>query len=139
VDGARLHPSAIDVDLDRARGAVFGRIQDLLVDFNSSVKKGDVVARIDPRLFKAAVAQAEANALSKKENLEKAEVQLEDAQRQAKRADELAARGLISESDHDATPRVHERSWLPSTSPSSRGTSTSVRPSPLRSNRRRCS
>src|SRR5205085_1557365 len=32
---------------------VSGRIQQLMVDFNSPVKKGQVIARIDPQLFQA--------------------------------------------------------------------------------------
>src|ERR1051325_7107790 len=40
---------------------VSGRVQEIAADFNSSVKKGQVIARIDPALFQAAVAQARAN------------------------------------------------------------------------------
>src|ERR1700693_3019959 len=40
---------------------VSGRIQKLFVDFNTQVKKGQPVAKIDPQLFQAAAAQAEAN------------------------------------------------------------------------------
>src|SRR6201997_5436875 len=37
---------------------VSGNIQKLFADFNSQVKAGQVVAKIDPALFKAAVTQA---------------------------------------------------------------------------------
>src|SRR5438876_803805 len=40
---------------------VSGRISALNADFNSPVKKGQVIARIDPQLFQAAVEQARAN------------------------------------------------------------------------------
>ena len=40
---------------------VSGRIETLGVDFGSAVKKGQVVATIEPSLFRAAVAQARAN------------------------------------------------------------------------------
>src|ERR1035437_8555351 len=40
---------------------VSGRIQQLNVDFNSPVHKGQVLARIDPQLFDAALAQARAS------------------------------------------------------------------------------
>src|SRR5689334_20857542 len=43
---------------------VSGRISMLGADFNSSVKKGDVIATLDPQLFQAAVEQANANFLS---------------------------------------------------------------------------
>ena len=41
---------------------VSGRLQEILVDFNAPVKKGEVIARIDQQLFKAAIEQAQANA-----------------------------------------------------------------------------
>jgi HlyD family secretion protein len=57
---------------------VSGTISHLFVDFNSRVKKGQVVAQIDPALFEGAVLQAkgdlanaEANVASAKANLEK--------------------------------------------------------------------
>src|SRR5262245_14254730 len=34
---------------------VSGRIQKLFVDFNATVKKGQLIAKIDPQLFSAAV------------------------------------------------------------------------------------
>lgn len=40
---------------------VSGRISKLFADFNSQVKKGQLVAKIDPQIFQANVAQAEAN------------------------------------------------------------------------------
>src|SRR5579871_5297713 len=42
---------------------VSGRIQKLYADFNSQVKKGELVAKIDPQLFEAALQQAQANYL----------------------------------------------------------------------------
>ena len=40
---------------------VSGTVQKLLVDFNSPVKKGQLIAKIDPQLFQAALEQAKAN------------------------------------------------------------------------------
>src|SRR5690349_16824295 len=40
---------------------VSGRLQEIAVDFGSPVKKGDVIARIDPALFHAALRQARAS------------------------------------------------------------------------------
>src|SRR4051794_41309405 len=40
---------------------VSGRIDKIFVDFNSTVKKGQVIAKIDPLLFQAALEQARAN------------------------------------------------------------------------------
>ncbi len=48
---------------------VSGRIIDLLVDFNSTVKAGEVLARIDTATFEAAVSQAENELLNARANL----------------------------------------------------------------------
>jgi HlyD family secretion protein len=78
---------------------VSGRIAEIKVDFNSSVKKGQLIARIDPELFQAAVEQARANLAAAKGNLEKARAQAVDADRQAKRNRALAEQKLVAEAD----------------------------------------
>ena len=40
---------------------VSGMIKELLVDFNSVVKKGQIIAQIDPQIFEAQVNQAKAD------------------------------------------------------------------------------
>ncbi len=82
---------------------VSGRIAKLNVDFNSPVKKGDLIAKIDPQLFEAAVESARANYLEAKGNLAKSKVQAVDAQRQLNRAKTLLQKQLISQADHDTT------------------------------------
>ena len=54
---------------------VSGRIQAILADFNSPVKKGQIVARLDSQLFDAAVEQARANLAVADANVLKARVQ----------------------------------------------------------------
>ncbi len=80
---------------------VSGRIDKLYADFNSPVKKGQVVARIEPYLFEAAVAQAKANYTSAQANLDKAIAQRIDADRQWTRAQELFKEGILSKADRD--------------------------------------
>jgi HlyD family secretion protein len=80
---------------------VSGRIAELHADFNSVVKKGQVIAKIDPELFKAAVEQGKANYAAAKGNLEKAQAQAVDAERQYERAKALAERQLIATADRD--------------------------------------
>jgi HlyD family secretion protein len=53
---------------------VSGNIQKLFVDFNSTVKAGEVVAQIDPALFQATVAQAEGDLAAAQAALELARV-----------------------------------------------------------------
>jgi HlyD family secretion protein len=80
---------------------VSGTIQQLFVDFNSPVKKGQVIAKIDPQLFRAAVEQAKANYAAASGNLEKSKAQAVDSDRQFQRAKALAERQLIAVADRD--------------------------------------
>jgi len=80
---------------------VSGRIQELYADFNSKVKKGEKIAKIDPSLFQSAVSQAEANVMAARANVLRLQVTAEDAERQAKRASDVFAQKLISETDRD--------------------------------------
>ena len=78
---------------------VSGTIQSLGADFNSSVKKGQVIARLDPSSFAARVGQAKANLISARANVERARAAVVDAQQKYERARELAAKQLLPESD----------------------------------------
>jgi HlyD family secretion protein len=87
---------------------VSGTIKNIYVDFNSPVKKGQIIAQIDPAIFDAQVAQAKANVLSAKANVEKAAVALADAKRTLNRQKELFAKNLISRSDVDAAETAYD-------------------------------
>ncbi len=80
---------------------VSGRLQEINVDFNSKVKKGEVIAKIDPQLFRAALEQAKANYAAAKANLLRSQVQAVDAERQAERATTLAEQHLGAQADAD--------------------------------------
>jgi len=80
---------------------VSGRIQELFADFNSPVKKGQLIAKIDPSLFGAAVVSAEANVSAARANVTRLTVTAEDAERQAKRAEEVFKLQLISATERD--------------------------------------
>ncbi|MEO8268957.1 MAG: efflux RND transporter periplasmic adaptor subunit [Aureliella sp.] len=58
---------------------VSGPIVELNVDFNDDVKKGDVLARVDPRLYKANVDRDEAVLANREADLERVEAQLHQA------------------------------------------------------------
>ena len=88
---------------------VSGRIAEILVDYNSSVKKGQVLARLDPELFRAALAQEEANRLTARANLNQAAVQSRLTEREYKRSEDLYKRSLASESERDTALAAHER------------------------------
>ncbi|HVS31688.1 MAG TPA: efflux RND transporter periplasmic adaptor subunit [Thermoanaerobaculia bacterium] len=74
---------------------VSGQVADLHVDFNDRVKKGQILARIDPRLAQQAVTDAEAT-------LERNRAQLIEAQREYKRNGELLQSGLVARSAFDS-------------------------------------
>lgn len=75
---------------------VSGRIQKLNADFNSTVKKGQLIAKLDPQLFGAAVEQARANHVAARANVARAEAQERDAELVLKRARALHEQALAS-------------------------------------------
>jgi len=81
---------------------VSGTISELRVDFNSLVKKGQVLARLDPSLFQTQIEQAKANLVRSQADLERQKVALDDANQKLTRARELSARQLLAKSDLDA-------------------------------------
>jgi HlyD family secretion protein len=82
---------------------VSGRLQQIFVDYNSPVRKNQLVAKIDPALFQAAYEQARANDVAARGNLVKAKAQSADAARQYQRNKELAAHGLVDQADLDTS------------------------------------
>jgi HlyD family secretion protein len=78
---------------------VSGTIASLSADFNSRVRKGEVIARLDPSLFQARVEQAKANLVAARANLERTHATSEDARQKYERARALSAENLLPESD----------------------------------------
>ena len=81
---------------------VSGMVRALTADFNSLVKKGQVLARLDQSLFLSALEQAQANLVRAEADGERARIMLADATTKLARAKELAARQLIPLNDLDA-------------------------------------
>src|SRR5688572_10336654 len=69
------------------------------VDFNSIVKKGQVIARLDPSILQTQVATAKANLTNAQANLERQKVAVDDVRAKLVRARELSARQLINKVD----------------------------------------
>src|SRR5579884_2077984 len=85
---------------------VTGLIKSLYADFNSKVKKGQLIAQIDPDPFQAKVDQARANLAAAKAtvataqaNLEKDKANLKQADINLKRTNELFKKGIVADSD----------------------------------------
>ncbi|MFN8007938.1 MAG: efflux RND transporter periplasmic adaptor subunit [Terriglobia bacterium] len=109
---------------------VSGRVQEINADFNSVVKKGQILAVIDPANFQAqreraeaqlatslaTVKNAEANLVTRKAeienaraNLEVAKVNLKEAERQKVRAEGLFKDGLIPERDSQTAEATYDQ------------------------------
>jgi HlyD family secretion protein len=94
---------------------VSGQIRDLLVDFNTEVKAGQLLAQIDPETFeyrvrsaqadvdaaRAAVLTAQANALAAQTQVLRAQVDLDEARRTHERNRMLVGKGFIAQSEAD--------------------------------------
>jgi HlyD family secretion protein len=80
---------------------VSGIIQNLYVDYNSPVKKGQLLATLDPTPFETQVEQRQADVL-------RAQVQMRNAEIQFNRSARLLAEKLTPESDHDAAKANYE-------------------------------
>jgi HlyD family secretion protein len=92
---------------------VSGTIASLHADYNSQVRKGQVIARLDPSLLQAQVEQAEATVVRLQADTERARVSLDDARVKLRRARELFAAQLIPAIDienAEATVRQAEAS-----------------------------
>jgi len=81
---------------------VSGTIQHLYADFNDEVKKEQVIAQIDPAVFRAKLAEAEANVKSAEAGIEKAKVGVADAKRELDRQRNLFKKQLVAENLRDA-------------------------------------
>src|SRR3989442_3937218 len=136
---------------------ISGQIKQLLADFNSVVRKGQLIARIDPESFQAKVNEAKADVesaramvLNQEAALEKARADVEnmraavanarantakvqvavaDAQRNLGRQTELLQRDLIAQSDKDAAQTAYDSALaqLEATRAQERAAESSVR------------
>jgi HlyD family secretion protein len=90
---------------------VSGTIASIGADFNQAVTRGQVLATLDPAIFQTQIDQAKATVIRLQAELERAQVQYEDAQLKLKRAEQLAAEQLLPRQDVDtarSTARVAE-------------------------------
>jgi HlyD family secretion protein len=87
---------------------VSGRISELHADFNWVVRKGQVVARLDPSLFQAEVEQARATLVRLEAEENRARVQQQDAATKLTRAKDLAAANLIARQDLDTAQSTYD-------------------------------
>jgi len=87
---------------------ISGTISNLYADFNTPVKKGQLLAEIDPRLLEVAHARAVAGLSAAAADVEKARVVLADARRSEERLAELFAKGLVARAEVDSATAASE-------------------------------
>jgi HlyD family secretion protein len=87
---------------------VSGTIKELMADFNSTVKKDQVIARLDPSSFVARVNQSKANLASARANVERSQAAIDDAKQKYDRARELAKQNLVPASDLESARATYE-------------------------------
>lgn len=80
---------------------VSGLIESIYVDFNSEVKKGQLLAQIDPRTFQASVEQNNAQVLNSEANMAKIQAVTEMSRKTYERYKNLYAKNFIAKSELD--------------------------------------
>lgn len=80
---------------------ISGQVTEVLVDFNSPVKQGDVLARIDPSTYEAQIQQGAAQIASAQAALRQAQAALRNAELDYRRKADLAGQQLVSRADVD--------------------------------------
>jgi HlyD family secretion protein len=94
---------------------VSGQIRELLVDYNSRVRQGDIVARINPQTYESRVQEAEANLqaaraslLSAQSELNRQRVTTLNLERDLKRKRELLDKNFISAAEFDTNQSAYD-------------------------------
>ena len=94
---------------------ISGEVVELLVKEGEEVVKGDLLAKIDPEIYKSAYARSEASLQMQRANLANAKARLAQthaqfskAKQDYKRSKKLYDENVISDSDFDAATSAHE-------------------------------
>src|SRR5690349_20911743 len=102
VDAVEATGTIEPVDPVQIGTQVSGTVVSLGTDFNQQVKKGQVVAVLDPALLQAQVDQSQATVTRLQAEVERARIQVVDAQQKLTRSQALAKEQLIAAQDLDA-------------------------------------
>ena len=86
---------------------VSGTIKEIYADFNDHVKKGQLIALIDPDVLSAKLEESKANLAVARAAVSRAKANLADSQRNLARNKELWSRNLIAKSELDAAETTH--------------------------------
>ena len=81
---------------------VSGVVQELYADFNDIVRKGQVIARLDPSILQVQIESQKANVARSEADLERLRVGLVDAKQKYDRAQAMFAKELVPKTDLEA-------------------------------------
>ncbi len=87
---------------------VSGTIKHLYADFNDQVEQGQLIAQIDPAIFKAKRTEAEASLKIAEANRDKAWIDVLDTKREYERQSDMQKKKLAAESVVDAARFAHQ-------------------------------
>ncbi|MDA8085428.1 MAG: efflux RND transporter periplasmic adaptor subunit [Nitrospiraceae bacterium] len=88
---------------------ITGKLESLMVEEGSRVKKGEVIARLDDADLLAAKAQAEATLNAARFDLDQTKASLYDAEKNYSRNRQLIQKALISRADYDTSFANYEK------------------------------
>ena len=80
---------------------ISGLVTDVLADFNSPVKKGDILLKIDPSTYQAQIEQGSAQIASAQAQLRQSQASLKNATLDYQRKSDLGRQQLVAKSDVD--------------------------------------
>ena len=86
-----------------------GRLEWLGVREGSTVREGEILARLENKDVMAALQQAQANVSLTQANLEQGEAEMRDAQRALERSADLLKKNFVSAAAHDVAVARHEK------------------------------
>ena len=81
---------------------VSGTVQSLDADFNSAVRAGQIIARLDPSAYDSDVNQAQAKVIQAQADAQAAALVADDTRVKRSRAEALGDQGLITQAEFDA-------------------------------------
>lgn len=81
---------------------VSGNIKAMYADFNSIVRKGQIIAELDPSLIQTQIEQARANLIRSQADVDRLRVTVDDTRNKLKRSQSLFDRKLVSPQDLEA-------------------------------------
>ena len=80
---------------------ISGQVLEVLADFNTPVKKGDILAKIDPSTYQTQIEQGSAHIASAEASLRQAQAGLKNAELDYQRKAQLGQQQLVAKSDID--------------------------------------